>query len=506
MDLDLGQDLPPAQLQELVGALTQSGLDSSVGEPGSRRMSDVATPSLAVAASAASTSKTPRRLPLTSVIERAQRLDAVGTKRAAELDSSEFRDSQASAFEQAPPVEEPSQTADALVVSKEDIFASLGDPSVHPLVHIYHGACLDRMRPLESRVNDHGSWHGRWHLPSRSEWETRSGLGLSWPTGSDDVENSHEACAVQAARKEYHWKSMNDEQKVKFREAAEQAWSVWADNEAVEVLDEKQSARIRQRLKDDKEVDFKVLTPRYVFTDKHEPLRTADNPLELKARARIVVPGFRDVLSFSIRKDAPTASRISQHMLLIMTASYKKAKKAWRLLSADVKSAFMKGDPFAEGSRELYMQNMSGAHGEPLLPFPRHCLARIRKGVFGLSDAPRLWYLRLHKEVTAMGWGRSSLDHACWVLWSEDRKTLHGILLALVDDLLLGGDQRAQESLLSLGKSLGFGSIEYDDFVYCGKRIRQLEDGTIAISMEEYHQNPKPRLFLLIGVLLLMLS
>ena len=398
------------------------------------------------------------------------------------------------------------KTADALVVSKEDIFASLGDPSVHPLVHIYHGACLDRMRPLESRVNDHGSWHGRWHLPSRSEWETRSGLGLSWPTGSDDVENSHEACAVQAARKEYHWKSMNDEQKVKFREAAEQAWSVWADNEAVEVLDEKQSARIRQRLKDDKEVDFKVLTPRYVFTDKHEPLRTADNPLELKARARIVVPGFRDVLSFSIRKDAPTASRISQHMLLIMTASYKKAKKAWRLLSADVKSAFMKGDPFAEGSRELYMQNMSGAHGEPLLPFPRHCLARIRKGVFGLSDAPRLWYLRLHKEVTAMGWGRSSLDHACWVLWSEDRKTLHGILLALVDDLLLGGDQRAQESLLSLGKSLGFGSIEYDDFVYCGKRIRQLEDGTIAISMEEYHQNPKPRLFLLIGVLLLMLS
>ena len=99
-------------------------------------------PSLTVAASAASTSRTPRRLPLTSVIERAQRLDASGVKRAAELDSSEFRDSQASAFEQAPPVEEPSQAADALVVSKEDIFASLGDPSVHPLVHIYHGGLL----------------------------------------------------------------------------------------------------------------------------------------------------------------------------------------------------------------------------------------------------------------------------------------------------------------------------------------------------------------------------
>ena len=38
VDLELGQDLPPVQPQELVGALTQGGLDSSVGEPGSRRM------------------------------------------------------------------------------------------------------------------------------------------------------------------------------------------------------------------------------------------------------------------------------------------------------------------------------------------------------------------------------------------------------------------------------------------------------------------------------------
>ena len=109
-----------------------------------------------------------------------------------------------------------------------------------------------------------------------------------------------------------------------------------------------------------------------------------------------------------------------------------------------------------------------------------------------MSDAPRQWYLRLNKNLEALGWERSSLDYACWLLWSEDRTTLDGILLSHVDDLLLGGNLRAQESLLSLGESLGFGPVEYDDFVYCGKRIRQRADGTITISMVEYHQNLKP--------------
>ena len=197
-------------------------------------------------------------------------------------------------------------------------------------------------------------------------------------------------------------------------------------------------------------------------------------------------------MAFSIRKDAPTASRISQHMLFIMTASFKKAKKAWRLMSTDVKSAFMKGDPFLAGTRELYMENIRSHSGEPLLPFPALGLARICKGVFGLSDAPRQWYLRLNQDLEALGWERSCLDYACWLLWSEDRTTLDGILLSHVDDLLLGGNLRAQESLLSLGESLGFGSVEHDDFVYCGKRIRQRADGTITISMVEYHQNLKP--------------
>ena len=184
-------------------------------------------------------------------------------------------------------------------------------------------------------------------------------------------------------------------------------------------------------------------------------------------------------------------------MLLIWTASHNKfvkgEKDAWRLVSADVKSAFLKGDPYMAGDRELYMENMkdSETSDAPGLPFGR-ALAKIRKGVFGLSDAPRQWYLRLNRALLEQGWERSPMDYACWLLWSEDKSTLEGVIISHVDDLLLGGGRRAQALLQDLGQILGFGSVEYDDFTYCGKRIRQHDDGSISISMIEYHSNLQP--------------
>ena len=158
-------------------------------------------------------------------------------------------------------------------------------------------------------------------------------------------------------------------------------------------------------------------------------------------------------------------------------------------MSADVKSAFLKGDAYVDGQRELFLENVKGE--EPKLPFGS-CLAKIRKGVFGLSDAPRQWYLRLNKSLQAAGWERTVFDFACWLKWSDDRKKLRGIIISHVDDLLLGGDTTAQESLLTIGKELGFGSVEYDDFVYCGKRIQMKPDGSISVSMKAYHDNLSP--------------
>ena len=338
--LQPGDDLPPVQPQEIVGALGGGvpSVPSLVGASSmSRRASDV-TLDTGVSMHEGRTSRSSRPL-LERSLQQAQQLDeASGVKRPAEVEPEVLRESADVARRREElPAGDGSRVMDVLTIDKEGVLASLGDPSAHPLMHVYHGACLDRSDPLGSQVEDHGSWHGQWPLPSRSEWQVRSRLGLTWPTGQGEI-NESRALAVQAARKEYFWKNMSDSDKVEYGKAAEQAWSVWAENDAVEALTKEESAKVRARLDMAKE-NRKILTPRYVFTDKHDGLRTSSNPLPLKARARIVVPGFKDVLSFSIRKDAPTASRVSQHMLLIWTASHNKfvkgQDKAWRLVSAD---------------------------------------------------------------------------------------------------------------------------------------------------------------------------
>ncbi|CAJ1366499.1 unnamed protein product [Effrenium voratum] len=318
-------------------------------------------------------------------------------------------------------------------------------------------------------------------MPSRTYIQAMKQAGAMWPCGDHDV------CAVQTARKEYMWRSIASQDRPAFQEAAKTGWMVWADNDAVEVLSPDEAAETFKRLRANNEM-HKVLTPRYVFTDKHDGLRTPSQPLPLKANARLVVPGFRDPTAYAVRKDAPTASRTACHLVLIITASMQ-----WDLWSADIKSAFLKGELFKPNERELYIgQIKTMSEDEPKLPLGGGGLAKLKKGIFGLSDSPRRWYLRLNKSLTKLGWRRSALDAATWYLWTEDSKTLLGIVIAHVDDLLMGGGKRAKALLDQLGEELGFGSLEHNRFTYCGKFIEKKSDGNIYISMREYHENLKP--------------
>ena len=132
-----------------------------------------------------------------------------------------------------------------------------------------------------SRVDDHGSWDVRWPMPSRSEWLLHERLGIQWPKGQTEL-GEHETLAVQAARKEYFGKSMDDAAKKAFHDAAMEAWQIWPDNNAVEIISLEESEKIRSRLARDNE-NHKLLAPRYVFTDTNEPLRTKNHPLPLQS-------------------------------------------------------------------------------------------------------------------------------------------------------------------------------------------------------------------------------
>ena len=472
LEEQLFTDLPPVTPQELVRGVA---LGSGGSAPASRLASSMPSSMFpSRRSSMASGQGGPSRLGV--AMERAREAEGGegSLKRAAEipLEQLDVEPTSSRTSRQGP--------FDVLVLSHEEMKGE-AKAELHPLRRLWQEAGEDRDDPLGSVVEDRGTWKGYWPLPSRSEWQAILSSGGMWPRGEQ------EALAVQTARREYSWREIAEKDKQAFHEAALDGWLVWVNNQAVEVLSPEQSSKVRNRLKMEGQLS-RILVPRYVMTDKNDGLRTERHPLPLKANARLVVPGYKDMSAYSVRKDAPTGSRVSVHLLLTFAAA-----KGWNLMSADVKSAFLKGEEFEPGERELYIENVKmAARDGPRLPLEEGGLARLRKGIFGLADSPRRWYLRLHKSLTGLGFERSSVDAAMWFLWSADRTTLEAIVVSHVDDLLLGGNQRGKELLLQLGKELGFGSLEEKEFVYCGKLFKQHADGSISLSMKEYHENLKP--------------
>ncbi|CAE7353697.1 dnaJ [Symbiodinium microadriaticum] len=357
--------------------------------------------------------------------------------------------------------------------------------AVHPLLQVQAQVEIDRMNPMSyaEAERDHGSWDGRWSLPSSSQHQLLQNLGAPLPTG---VPHEFQECSAALARKEYKWSQMGPKDKELWGKAAEKGWSAYVDNSAVEILSLKESQAVRKRLAQAGELD-KIMVPRFVLTDKADGVRTAENPVPPQPSARLIVPGFQDRanLQGELRRDSPTGSRLSQHLLLCLTAWF---GTTWSLLSCDVKSAFLKGDPFV--ARELYISG-TNTKTSPSIPLPEGCLAKVLKGIFGLADAPRQWWLRLARALEDRGWERSAMDQATLFKWSPGRKQLEGMIVSHVDDLLFGGSAVAEASLMDVGTELGFREVQRDDFVWCGKRFTRRNDGIITLSMQEYHENLK---------------
>ena len=112
----------------------------------------------------------------------------------------------------------------------------------------------------------------------------------------------------------------------------------------------------------------------------------------------------------------------------------------------------------------------------------------MTKGVFGLNDAPRLWWTRLRSFLLANGCRQSRVDPSLFIFEVDGK--LEGLRVTHVDDLLGGGGEKFTELLQKIDKEFGFGSQEFDDFRHTGKRIRKdMTTGKVYVSMPEYVEN-----------------
>ena len=175
-------------------------------------------------------------------------------------------------------------------------------------------------------------------------------------------------------------------------------------------------------------------------------------------KARLVIRGFQDKDKDDILSESPTAHTESfKIMLALMPILGYKPKKM------DISTAFLQGK---ELTRPVYVEPPQEAGVDQ-----SKCWLLL-KGVYGLSEASRMWYERVH-EVMLMGkFIRSAVDPALYFKYNEN----HGVICVLlchVDDFLYGGEKGEVSQLESLiEKHFEIREIEVGSFIYCGFLVK----------------------------------
>ena len=129
-------------------------------------------------------------------------------------------------------------------------------------------------------------------------------------------------------------------------------------------------------------------------------------------------------------KESPTCSRDSLRTILAIYPTLE-----WEAGSLDIKAAFLQGSDL---TRQVFIKPPREAHSE--------CVWKLKKAVYGLCDAPRLWFERLKQVLLSVDCIQSEADE-CIFLYVVDN-SCNGILALHVDDIFWSGSPIFQETVL----------------------------------------------------------
>lgn len=261
------------------------------------------------------------------------------------------------------------------------------------------------------------------------------------------------------------------EPKKKFQEAQAKERKQFQEYGAVEVLSRAESEKLKHT----------AVGMRWVATDKNESLRSETNPLTVHAKERLVAQGFAERMLGMFRADAPTSALVSHNVLAQLTASL-----GHELESIDVKGAYLSGEDL---DREVILGQPKGG----LAGVEDGVLLRAVKGLYGLSDAARKWWLELRSVLLDVGYEQNRHEPSLFGKYAEDG-SLVSACCTHVDDLLFcfSPGEEAEETRKKLAQKLNVGKWQTKEFTYTGREYRQLEDKTVEVRMESYIDSLKP--------------
>jgi hypothetical protein len=206
-----------------------------------------------------------------------------------------------------------------------------------------------------------------------------------------------------------------------------------------------------------------------VFRCKIEPNRS-----QPRYKAQLVVKGFgqkKDIDFDEIFSPVVTMSFIRVVLSLA-------AKMNLEIGQLDVKTAFLHGNL----EEEIYMKQLEGflAKGE------EHLVCWLKKSLYRLKQAPRLWYKKFDSFMVDHGYDRTTSDHCVFVKKFSNGEFI--ILLLYVDDILIVGryTNKIDKLKKELNKSFSMKDLGFAKQILGMKISHDRKIGKLWLSQKSY--------------------
>ena len=267
---------------------------------------------------------------------------------------------------------------------------------------------------------------------------------------------------------EVSWQKLNEEQRTAMKEAKQIEIDEWLKSQVCKAaLGPVPASRLMKM--------------RWVLTFK-----ATDDPKTVKAKARLVVLGFTDPDLGAEDVRSPTLSRRGRQALLQLSSHRK-----WQTWKADAKAAFLQGRS-SQLRRQIF--GMPVSELQEAMGLPRGQAIQFLKAAYGLTVAPREFYLLVDEILQGLHLQRLKTDPSIWVLKTEDEHgkiQVHGAVGSHVDDFLLIGSEENpvwNSFLESFRKALRWSPWERSPMMHCGVHLEQDLHGNWHLSQEEFCQ------------------
>jgi hypothetical protein len=201
----------------------------------------------------------------------------------------------------------------------------------------------------------------------------------------------------------------------------------------------------------------KAIGLKWVFKVKKDP----DGKI-VKHKARLVAKGYAQVQGVDFDEVFAPVARIEIVRVLLALA----AQGGWEVHHMDVKSAFLNGDL----TETVYVKQPPGfivSSGDKIL--------KLRKALYGLRQAPRAWNAKLDRELIALGFVKSKMEHAVYRRSNKDSFLLVGVY---VDDLVISGPNVSDicQFKLEMKKKFSMSDLGLLSY-YLGIEVKQEAEG-----------------------------